>query len=221
MKIFYNSTFEVFIFKRVKFSKIKIFCKIKNYWLCIKIFTNYFFFRYADDEIIVIERWYPRRNSYVFLANLGNKSQMKDLSFLYYGGQVVVGPLYRLNKDVYFKELTIPPGEAFVIKLDKWKFVMNLKIYNIHFIYTIKILMSLINTFGVNLWYFIWQISLRTLYNECLDIKVPINHKSMRNHNVQKNEFIIIFIKNDTYDRKRNRKESKSLCGLNDFHIHG
>ncbi|XP_006608788.1 maltase A2-like isoform X3 [Apis dorsata] len=75
--------------------------------------------RYADDEIIVIERWYPRRNSYVFLANLGNKSQMKDLSFLYYGGQVVVGPSYRLNKDVYFKELTIPPGEAFVIKLDK------------------------------------------------------------------------------------------------------
>ncbi|XP_076230880.1 amino acid transporter heavy chain SLC3A1 isoform X3 [Calliopsis andreniformis] len=75
--------------------------------------------RYASDEIIVIERWYPRRNSYVFLANLGNKTQTKDLSFLYYGGQVVVGPSYRLNQDVYFKELIVPPGEAFVIKLDK------------------------------------------------------------------------------------------------------
>lgn len=75
--------------------------------------------RYADDEIIVIERWYPRRNSYVFLANLGNSTRTKDLSFLYYGGHVVVGPSYRMNKDVYFKELTIPPGEAFVIKLDK------------------------------------------------------------------------------------------------------
>ncbi|XP_054004736.1 maltase A2-like isoform X1 [Hylaeus anthracinus] len=75
--------------------------------------------RYAEDEMIVIERWYPRRNSYVFLANLGNKTQTKDLSFLYYGGQVVVGPTYRLNRDVYFKELTVPPGEAFVIKLDK------------------------------------------------------------------------------------------------------
>ncbi|KAK1128363.1 hypothetical protein K0M31_002827 [Melipona bicolor] len=75
--------------------------------------------RYADDEMIVIERWYPRRNSYVFLANLGNQTQTKDLSFLYYGGYVIVGPSYRLNKDVYFKELIIPPGEAFVIKLDK------------------------------------------------------------------------------------------------------
>ncbi|KZC10081.1 Neutral and basic amino acid transport protein rBAT [Dufourea novaeangliae] len=74
---------------------------------------------YADDEVIVIERWYPRRNSYVFVANLGNSTQTKDLSFLYYGGHVVVGPTYRLNKDVYFKELTVPPGEAFVIKLDK------------------------------------------------------------------------------------------------------
>lgn len=97
----------IIIIKREKFNKIKF------------LLTIFFFFRYADDEIIVIERWYPRRNSYVFLANLGNKSQMKDLSFLYYGGQVVVGPSYRLNKDVYFKELTIPPGEAFVIKLDK------------------------------------------------------------------------------------------------------
>lgn len=69
--------------------------------------------------MIVIERWYPRRNSYVFLANLGNQTQTKDLSFLYYGGYVIVGPSYRLNKDVYFKELIIPPGEAFVIKLDK------------------------------------------------------------------------------------------------------
>lgn len=75
--------------------------------------------RYAIDEMIVIERWYPRRNSYVFLANLGNQTQTKDLSFLYYGGHVVVGPSYRLNQDVYFKELTVPPGEAFIIKLDK------------------------------------------------------------------------------------------------------
>ncbi|XP_043252757.1 maltase A2-like isoform X1 [Colletes gigas] len=75
--------------------------------------------RYADDEMIVIERWYPRRNSYIFLANLGNKTLTKDLSFLYYGGQVVVGPSYRLNRDVYFKELIVPPGEAFIIKLDK------------------------------------------------------------------------------------------------------
>ncbi|XP_011260739.2 alpha-amylase 3 isoform X1 [Camponotus floridanus] len=75
--------------------------------------------RYVEDEMIVIERWYPRRNSYVFVANFGNETRMKDLSFLYYGGHVVVGPAYRLSRDVYFKELIVPPGEAFVIKLDK------------------------------------------------------------------------------------------------------
>ncbi|XP_020287809.1 maltase A2-like isoform X2 [Pseudomyrmex gracilis] len=75
--------------------------------------------RYAEDDMIVIERWYPRRNSYVFVANFGNETRKKDLSSLYYGGYVVVGPKYRINRDVYFKELTVLPGEAFVIKLDK------------------------------------------------------------------------------------------------------
>ncbi|XP_050450026.1 neutral and basic amino acid transport protein rBAT-like isoform X2 [Cataglyphis hispanica] len=75
--------------------------------------------RYVEDEMIVIERWYPRRNSYVLVANFGNETRKKDLSFLYYGGHVVVGPTYRMNRDVYFKELIVPPGEAFVIKLDK------------------------------------------------------------------------------------------------------
>ncbi|KAL6438762.1 hypothetical protein ACFW04_004632 [Cataglyphis niger] len=75
--------------------------------------------RYVEDEMIVIERWYPRRNSYVLVANFGNETRKKDLSFLYYGGHVVVGPTYRMNRDVYFKELIVLPGEAFVIKLDK------------------------------------------------------------------------------------------------------
>lgn len=69
--------------------------------------------------MLVVERWYPRRNSYVFVANFGNETRTKDLSSLYYGGHVVVGPDYRLNRNVYFKELVVPPGEAFVIKLDK------------------------------------------------------------------------------------------------------
>lgn len=75
--------------------------------------------RYANDEIIVVERWYPRRNTYIFVANLGNETQTKDLSSLYYGGHVVVGPKNKLNRDVYFKELVIHPGEALIVKLDK------------------------------------------------------------------------------------------------------
>ncbi|KAL7286491.1 hypothetical protein TKK_0019228 [Trichogramma kaykai] len=75
--------------------------------------------RYSANEIIVIERWYPRRNTYVFVANLGVGTQTKDLSTLYYGGHVVVGSDNKLEQNIYFRELTIPAGEAFVIKLDK------------------------------------------------------------------------------------------------------
>lgn len=75
--------------------------------------------RYTADELIVIERWYPRRNSHVLVANLGKETLTKDLSSLYYGGHVVVGSANRFGRDVYFKGLTIAPGEAFVIKLDK------------------------------------------------------------------------------------------------------
>ncbi|XP_058809476.1 neutral and basic amino acid transport protein rBAT-like [Phymastichus coffea] len=75
--------------------------------------------RYTKDEVIVIERWYPRRNTFVFVANLGIKTQIKDLSALYYGGYIVVGPDYKLHQNIYFKELMISPGEAFIIKLDK------------------------------------------------------------------------------------------------------
>lgn len=75
--------------------------------------------RYTKDEMLVIERWYPRRNTYVFVSNLGKNMQTKDLSSLYYAGYVIVGPEHQLNRNIYFKELTIYPGEAFIIKLDK------------------------------------------------------------------------------------------------------
>ena len=92
--------------------------KLKSKILKNESFTI-FFCRYTKDELIVIERKYHRRNSYVFVANLGNKTQTKDLSHLYYGGHVVIGPKHKLGQEVFFKELNIPPGEAFVIKLDK------------------------------------------------------------------------------------------------------
>ncbi|XP_043277023.1 maltase A2-like isoform X2 [Venturia canescens] len=75
--------------------------------------------RYSEDELIVIERWYPRQNSYVYIANLGKTRQTKDLSSLYYDGHVVVGPPRMINQDIFFKRLSVAPGEAYVIKLDK------------------------------------------------------------------------------------------------------
>ncbi|XP_015117548.1 neutral and basic amino acid transport protein rBAT isoform X2 [Diachasma alloeum] len=75
--------------------------------------------RYANDELIVVERWYPRQNTYVLVVNLGNVTQVKDLSSLYYDGRVVSGPSNKLNQSIYFREFVIAPGEAFLIKLEK------------------------------------------------------------------------------------------------------
>lgn len=75
--------------------------------------------RYTADELLVVERWYPRRNSYVMVANFGTENRTKDISSLYYGGHVVVGAANKINETVYFKEMNVVPGEAFVIKLDK------------------------------------------------------------------------------------------------------
>ncbi|XP_044021370.1 neutral and basic amino acid transport protein rBAT-like isoform X2 [Aphidius gifuensis] len=75
--------------------------------------------RFADDELIVIERSYPRLNTYVMVANFSNRTIAKDFSSLYYEGHIVVGPEIKINQSVYFKELAILPGEAFVIKLKK------------------------------------------------------------------------------------------------------
>lgn len=48
--------------------------------------------KYSQQGIIVIQRWYPRRNSYVVVTNLSNEKFVADLSKIYYGGRVVVGP---------------------------------------------------------------------------------------------------------------------------------
>lgn len=53
------------------------------------------------------------------VGNFGSVNRTKDLSSLYYGGHVVVGTLSKVNHTVYFKEVGVLPGEAFVIKLDK------------------------------------------------------------------------------------------------------
>lgn len=75
--------------------------------------------RYTGN-IIVIERWYPRKNSYVFVSNLGNSSVVTDLSMWFYGGTVVVGSdVSLLGKGVVFKAITLAPAEVIIIKLEK------------------------------------------------------------------------------------------------------
>lgn len=75
--------------------------------------------KYAQKEFLVIQRWYPRRRSYVVACNLGNSRISRDLSTLLYGGEIIVGPRADSRPGtVSFKDISLWPGESVIIALD-------------------------------------------------------------------------------------------------------
>ncbi|XP_041981938.1 uncharacterized protein LOC121735247 [Aricia agestis] len=76
--------------------------------------------RKTDKNLIVIERWYPRRNTCVFVGNLGNVPITTDLSTMFYGGTVVASTNTSLIGEViYFDKVTFLPNSAIILKLEK------------------------------------------------------------------------------------------------------
>lgn len=75
--------------------------------------------RTVDSDIMIVERYYPRRHSYVMVCNFGNRTQTKDLSFAYYGGEVIADLQGRVGSYLTFHALTLFAGESILIKLDK------------------------------------------------------------------------------------------------------
>ncbi|CAH1646550.1 unnamed protein product [Spodoptera littoralis] len=76
--------------------------------------------RKTEENLFVIERWYPRRNTCVFVGNLGSKSITTDLSTMFYGGTVLAGTNSSLVGQVlYFEKITFPPNSAIILKLEK------------------------------------------------------------------------------------------------------
>ncbi|XP_046663575.1 neutral and basic amino acid transport protein rBAT-like isoform X2 [Homalodisca vitripennis] len=75
--------------------------------------------KYIDKTLIVLERLYPRRHSYVIVANLGSETETRDLSKVFYGGHVVLSTGDHAGKYLTFHKLTMFPGEAMIVKLDK------------------------------------------------------------------------------------------------------
>jgi glycosidase len=76
--------------------------------------------RKTEENLVVIERWYPRRNTCVFIGNLGSNSITTDLSSMFYGGSVIAGTNTSLVGQVlYLDEVTFPPNSAVILKLEK------------------------------------------------------------------------------------------------------
>lgn len=74
---------------------------------------------YSKGDMLVMQRWYPRRKSYVVVSNLGDNQIVNDLSTLLYSGQVVVGPRAESRSEtISFKAVSLWQGESVVIQLD-------------------------------------------------------------------------------------------------------
>lgn len=75
--------------------------------------------RFSESDLIVIQRWYPRRKNFVVVSNLGAVHRNGDLSRSLYSGEVVVGPRANSRPEtVTFKSISLWPGESVVIILD-------------------------------------------------------------------------------------------------------
>lgn len=74
--------------------------------------------KYAENDLLVIQRWYPRRQAFVVAANMGSRHLSTDLSTLLYSGDVVVGPRVDSTAgSISFKDVSLWPGESVVIVL--------------------------------------------------------------------------------------------------------
>lgn len=73
--------------------------------------------RNSRTDVLVVERWYPRRQSFVSITNVGAKGVRMDLSSLFYGGVVMAGA--ERGERVLFKDFEIGGDQTVVVKLDK------------------------------------------------------------------------------------------------------
>jgi glycosidase len=73
--------------------------------------------RANKKDLLIIERTYPRRNTFVSITNLGQDNLTVDISAFYYSGELVVGPAK--HSKVFFSNFKIRALETVIIKLDK------------------------------------------------------------------------------------------------------
>lgn len=73
--------------------------------------------RANKNDLLIIERTYPRRNTFISITNLGSENLTIDISALYYSGELVLGPAKRSK--VFFSNFKIRSLETVIIRLDK------------------------------------------------------------------------------------------------------
>lgn len=72
----------------------------------------------SKNDIMVIQRWYPRRNSFASITNFGTKNVSLDLTAMFYSGEIVAGASM-LKERVYFQKFNVGSLETVVVRLHK------------------------------------------------------------------------------------------------------
>lgn len=70
-----------------------------------------------NDNVLILERWYPRRHTFVAISNFGEKKLTMDLSTLFYSGEIMIGSAK--GQRIFFKDFKIGPIETIILRLDK------------------------------------------------------------------------------------------------------
>lgn len=73
--------------------------------------------KYSRNDIVILERSYPRRNTFVAISNFSQKKVFMDLSAMFYSGEIMIGA--DKGQRVLFSEFEIGPIETIVVRLDK------------------------------------------------------------------------------------------------------
>lgn len=73
--------------------------------------------RANKDDLLIVERIYPRRHAMVSITNLGTENLSLDISAFYYSGQLVLGPAK--GTKVFFNNFKIEAMETIIVRLDK------------------------------------------------------------------------------------------------------
>ncbi|KAK8390979.1 hypothetical protein O3P69_016966 [Scylla paramamosain] len=79
--------------------------------------TSNYRVRHAAEDLLIMDRFYPRRNQYALVANLGGEVINKDLSHFYFGGSVLASS-HGQTGFVTFRNIHLQPGEALACILD-------------------------------------------------------------------------------------------------------
>lgn len=72
---------------------------------------------HENGDILILMRWYPRRNTFVSISNFGNTQISLDLTNYFYSGKIMLGD--KTHEKIFFDKFEIGPSQTIVVKLDK------------------------------------------------------------------------------------------------------